>query len=100
MRDDYISDVQGIELDSLKLDRSRQREGYPPGAYVPIMFFLILLVMFLGALGYGYVQTVRVQELEGQLKAGPGAITPASMSGKEVQLTFVVGKDGILRLKR
>lgn len=33
-------------------------------AHVPMMFFLILLVMFLGALGFGYVTLTRNSELE------------------------------------
>lgn len=36
-------------------------------AHVPIMFFLILLVMFLGALGFGYVTLTRNGELQKQL---------------------------------
>jgi len=36
-------------------------------AHVPIMFFLILLVMFLGALGFGYVTLTRNGELQQQL---------------------------------
>jgi predicted secreted protein len=38
-------------------------------AHVPIMFFLILLVMFLGALGFGYVTLTRNGELQKQVAA-------------------------------
>lgn len=37
-------------------------------AHVPIMFFLILLVMFLGALGFGYVTLTRNGELQEQVQ--------------------------------
>jgi hypothetical protein len=38
-------------------------------AHVPILFFLILLVMFLGALGFGYVTLTRNGELEKQVSS-------------------------------
>lgn len=36
-------------------------------AHVPIMFFLLLLVMFLGALGFGYVTMTQNNDLERQI---------------------------------
>lgn len=36
-------------------------------AHVPILFFLILLVLFLGALGFGYVTLTKNNELEQQI---------------------------------
>tara|TARA_R110002072_G_scaffold269079_11_gene428360 strand:- start:16544 stop:17815 length:1272 start_codon:yes stop_codon:yes gene_type:complete len=57
-------------------------------AHVPIMFFLILLVMFLGALGFAYVQQTRNAEV---LKARDTAIEEANvLKQKELLITHYI----------
>jgi len=68
-------------------------------AHVPIMFFLILLVMFLGALGFAYVQQTRNAEV---VKAREAALAEAKILQKRDALIRdyiedigkVIGKPG------
>ena len=57
-------------------------------AHVPIMFFLILLVMFLGALGFAYVQQTRNAEV---VKAKDAALAEAkALKAKELLIAHYI----------
>jgi hypothetical protein len=66
-------------------------------AHVPIMFFLLLLVMFLGALGFAYVQQTKNGELLAKYNAAQGDLT--ELRQREVLVEHYIGDVGAVIAK-
>jgi hypothetical protein len=61
-------------------------------AHVPIMFFLLLLLMFFGALGFGWVQQTNNAEL--QKKADEARAELKTIQGKETLIQDYIADIG------
>ncbi|MGK0435500.1 MAG: hypothetical protein ACJA0V_004666, partial [Planctomycetota bacterium] len=63
-----------VQMHTIQMHKIQMHNRQTGAAHVPIMFFLILLVMFLGALGFAYVQQTKNAEV---VKAKDAAIAEA-----------------------
>lgn len=66
-------------------------------AHVPIMFFLLLLVMFLGALGFAYVQQTKNGDLTAKLNAA--LAENAEVRARELLIEHYIGDIGAVVAK-
>lgn len=75
-------------MHTIQMHKIQMHNRQTGAAHVPIMFFLILLVMFLGALGFAYVQQTKNAEV---VKAKDAAIAEARvLQQKELLVTHYI----------